>query len=160
MSRIKNALVRALKATAGDLDEIVKIDGLTKQERFVLHSAREICERLMTEQIRSRVSSPPTPSQAERHHSDKPKPPQQLPRIQKGKPAEHNHQKQFANHGKPWLPNEVGIIQNAITLARAKAVEIDVHHLSTQLGRSPYSVASKLVQHGFLNEDWAQQFRK
>lgn len=150
MSRIQKAMTRALKATAGDLEEIVKIDGLTKQDRYVLHTARKICERLMSGEIRNRVSSPPTPTatpKPDQHASDS--------RAHHQPPP----QKLFANHGKPWLPNETGIIQNAVTLAKAKGVEIDVHALSAQLGRSPFSVASKLVQYGFLNKEWSLQFR-
>ena len=57
MSRIQQAMTRALKATAADLTEIVKIGGLSNQDRYILRRASEICTGLMDKPMASRLAN-------------------------------------------------------------------------------------------------------
>lgn len=165
MSRIQQAMTRALKATAADLTEIVKIGGLSNQDRYILRRASEICTGLMDKPMASRLANEKQSQNATNGRSAEPSndKPSAGPHNQEAGNAGQGgaaNPSPFPNHGKPWQPNEVGILQNAITVATSLGRnEIDVQTISRKLGRTPYSVASKAVTMGFRNGEWAISFR-
>lgn len=163
MSRIQQAMTRALKATAADLKGIVKIGGLSNQDKYILHRASEICTALMDKPFSNRLATEmkSRATNAPQHATQ----PANNTQIQPQAPAEQGAagdkpSSPYPNHGKPWTPNENAMVQNSITVATSlNKPDIDVHGLSKQLGRTPYSIASKAYQMGFRTEDWAKSYR-
>lgn len=154
MSRLQNARVRALKATAGDLAEIVSIAGLTPQELFHLHEARRICLALMEAPINNQVKRehppPATTTPAVR-----------LPEsatAQQGDADDSSAlRRAFPNHGKPWCSDHTHQLKTSIR--QAGDANLDMDALSHQFGRSPYSVALKASAMGYRDKAWADKFK-
>ncbi len=165
MSRLQNARVRALKATAGDLEEIANISGLSKQERFHLHEARRICLALMEKPIGNQVGRGP----AAQGPGAKPVPAEQgqAPTHANGTPQGVAQQRDeeaaaalrraFPNHGKPWDSGHLEHLK--ATVRQAVTDNLDMDALSRQFGRSHYSVALKAVSMGYRSPEWAEQYR-
>ncbi len=164
MSRLQNARVRALKATAGDLEEIAAISGLTRQERFHLHEARRICLALMEKPVGHQVERGDAP--ASKPAADGPCAPGAV--SDERRPAIESAQKRddevaaavrrdFPNHGRPWDGEHIAHLRSAVQ--RPQTVELDITALSKLFGRSPYSIALKAVSMGHRDKDWADRHR-
>ncbi|MFZ7320541.1 hypothetical protein [Comamonas jiangduensis] len=173
-NRFTRAMTRALRAIDEDLTEISKISGLTNQDRWHLSETRKICERLIdnSDQLKTSVRSP-----APRHTniakakataaapaapvkaSATPTQQEEAPKAQGDKTTKQMLRDLFPNHGQPWDTTALSILHNAITVAKGNQHRLDVPALSSTLGRSPYSVATKAVLEGYGDDKWAQSYR-
>ena len=163
-------MTRALRAIDEDLAEISKISGLTHQDRWHLSESRKICERLInnSDHIKTSVKSPAqphaspakaTPPAPPVKASATPAPQEATAQTQGDKTTKQMLRELYPNHGQPWDTTALNILHNAITVAKGNQHRLDVQALSSTLGRSPYSVATKAVLEGYGDELWAQSFR-
>lgn len=109
---------------------MIYYDSISAEEREVLRSSLLIVER--TEELEEKAQKQ---RQAERFD----------PR--------------YPNRGKPWLDEDITVIHDLIDDIPDEEIINHVTWLAKKFGRTPFSVALKIVHLGRCDEDWAEPFR-
>jgi hypothetical protein len=148
MSAIKAALQREMQNLTSSIDDIIAMLSLTDEQKRALLSARHVLQGNAGGQSNGIPPASFAPSAP----------------VSQSKPVNAGQSEKtdalmffaFPNKGKKWEVSDEDYLKGLISSTALSFY--DVVYASRHLGRTPYSIALKLVSLGYQDKEWASAF--